>query len=174
MASYAARWHSRILSIVQLMAGMTLGPYEIVEKIGAGGMGTVYRARDARLDRAVAIKVLTEEFAAHPKMRERLGREARAVSALSHPNIVPLYDIGSSGGIDYLVMELIDGESLAERLTRSIVAILLHALANQPFPHYDVATDGRFLVRELASGRDDDPVTLIVSTGPMTDANRDH
>lgn len=91
------------------------GPYEIVEKVGAGGMGVVYRARDTRLDRSVALKILSEDVA-DPRMRERLAREAKAVSALSHPNICALYDVGSSDGVDYLVMEFLEGESLAQRI----------------------------------------------------------
>jgi serine/threonine protein kinase len=94
-----------------------LGPYEIVEKVGAGGMGVVYRARDTRLNRSVALKVLPEELA-DPRMRERLAREAKAVSALSHPNICALYDVGSSDGVEYFVMEYLEGESLAQRIAR--------------------------------------------------------
>ena len=75
-------------------AGTTLGPYEIEEAIGAGGMGEVYRARDTRLDRIVAIKVLPAHLAENPELRQRLEREAKAVSSLSHPHICPLYDIG--------------------------------------------------------------------------------
>ena len=97
-------------------AGKRLGPYEIEEAIGAGGMGEVYRARDTRLDRSVAIKVLPAHLAENPELRQRLEREAKAVSSLSHPNICPLYDIGHEDGVDYLVMEYIDGETLANRL----------------------------------------------------------
>src|SRR5687767_6113178 len=103
---------------MELEAGKRLGPYEILARIGAGGMGTVYRARDTRLDRTVAIKVLSSHGAADPQMRERLAREARAVSTLSHPNICALYDVGSDDGNDYLVMELLDGDSLAQRIAR--------------------------------------------------------
>lgn len=97
-------------------AGRRLGPYEIEAEIGAGGMGEVYRARDTRLGRTVAVKVLPAHLADSPELRQRLEREARAVSSLSHPHICPLYDIGHEDGIDYLVMEFIDGETLAERL----------------------------------------------------------
>src|SRR5437588_1210444 len=86
---------------MQLTPGTTLGPYEILELVGAGGMGEVYRARDTRLGREVAIKVSTEQFS------ERFEREARAIAALNHPNICQLYDVGPN----YLVMELIEGES---------------------------------------------------------------
>ncbi|HEY1338965.1 MAG TPA: protein kinase, partial [Bryobacteraceae bacterium] len=98
-----------------LHPGARLGPYEIVAAIGAGGMGAVYRARDTRLDRAVAIKVL-RPGADFDAARERLRREAKAISRLSHPHICDLYDIGSESGFDYLVMELLDGASLAARL----------------------------------------------------------
>ena len=95
-----------------------LGPYEIVSQLGAGGMGEVYRAIDKRLDRTVAIKVLPSEFSANAHLKLRFEREARAISQLSHPNICTLHDIGNSDGVDYLVMEHIDGEVLADRIAR--------------------------------------------------------
>ena len=94
-----------------------LGPYEIVSAIGAGGMGEVYRARDTRLDRTVAIKVLSAPSSS-PDLKQRFEREARAISALSHPNICHLYDVGTQDGTDYLVMEYLEGETLAERLQK--------------------------------------------------------
>jgi len=100
-----------------LTAGSRLGPYEIEEPIGAGGMGEVYRAKDTRLDRIVAIKVLPEALAADTSRRQRLEREAKAISQLSHPHICTLHDIGHEDGVDFLVMEFIDGESLASRLS---------------------------------------------------------
>src|SRR6185436_5528789 len=99
-----------------LAPGVRLGPYEIVAAIGAGGMGEVYRARDTRLDRTVAIKVLPESLAADPQLRERFEREARAISALNHPHICTLYDVGHQGGVDFLVLEYLEGQTLAERL----------------------------------------------------------
>jgi len=96
--------------------GVRLGPYEIVAAIGAGGMGEVYRARDTRLGRDVAIKVLPSEFAADPDRLRRFEQEARAASALNHPNIVVVHDVGSHEGTPYLVEELLEGESLRERL----------------------------------------------------------
>jgi serine/threonine protein kinase len=99
-------------------SGASLGPYVIASALGAGGMGEVYRARDTRLGRDVAIKVLPEHLAERPEVRARFEREARTVSSLNHPNICVLHDIGRDGNVDYLVMELVDGESLAERLTR--------------------------------------------------------
>jgi eukaryotic-like serine/threonine-protein kinase len=98
--------------------GTRLGPYELLSPLGKGGMGEVYRARDTRLDRTVAIKVLPQHLSSNPQRRQRFEREARAVSALSHPHICVLYDVGQQDGIDYLVMEYIEGESLADRLTK--------------------------------------------------------
>src|SRR5512139_2052448 len=99
-----------------LAAGTRLGPYEITAPLGAGGMGEVYRARDTRLGRTVAIKVLPAGLAAEPEQRHRFELEARAVSALNHEHICTLYDIGSEGGNDFLVMEYLEGQTLAERL----------------------------------------------------------
>ncbi len=99
-----------------MAAGARLGPYEIEAPIGAGGMGEVYRAKDTRLDRIVAVKVLPEQLAKSPEFRQRFDREARAVSQFSHPHICALYDVGSEGGVDYLVMEYLEGETLAARL----------------------------------------------------------
>jgi Tol biopolymer transport system component len=101
-----------------LSTGARLGPYEIVEPVGAGGMGEVYRARDTRLDRTVAIKVLPERLDADPQFRERFEREARTISQLDHPNICALYDVGRQNGTSYLVMPYLDGETLASRLER--------------------------------------------------------
>ena len=101
-----------------LASGTKLGPYEIVSALGAGGMGEVYRARDSRLDRDVAIKVLPASLASDPNLRQRLEREAKSVSKLSHPHICALYDIGQHAGTDYLVMELLDGETLEQRLLK--------------------------------------------------------
>ena len=101
-----------------LEPGARLGPYEIVSPAGAGGMGEVYRARDTRLDRTVAIKVLPPDLTSDSAARQRFEREARAVAALSHPHICTLHDIGHQDGTDYLVMEFLDGETLAQRLTR--------------------------------------------------------
>src|SRR6202158_4412901 len=101
-----------------LATGTKIGPYEIVALLGAGGMGEVYRARDTRLDRDVAVKVLPANLSSDPSLRQRLEREAKAVSKLSHPHICTLHDIGHQDGIDYLVMELVDGETLEHRLTK--------------------------------------------------------
>jgi Tol biopolymer transport system component len=101
-----------------LAAGSRLGPYEILAPLGAGGMGEVYRARDTRLGREVAIKVLPQHLSANPEIRARFEREAKTVSSLNHPHICVLYDVGREGDTDYLVMELVEGETLAQRLTR--------------------------------------------------------
>jgi serine/threonine protein kinase len=101
-----------------LLAGARLGAYEILSSLGAGGMGEVYRARDTRLDRTVAIKILPEHLAQQPDLRQRFEREARAVSSLNHSHICALYDVGHQDGIDYLVLEYVEGESLSERLDK--------------------------------------------------------
>src|ERR1700691_1730148 len=101
-----------------LTSGTKLGPYEIQSALGAGGMGEVYRALDTRLDRTVAVKVLASHLSSSPELKQRLEREARAISSLNHPNICQLYDIGSQNGTDYLVMEFLEGETLAERLRK--------------------------------------------------------
>ena len=101
-----------------LSAGTKLGPYEILAPIGAGGMGEVYRARDTRLDRIVAIKVLPTHLADRSELRERFEREARTIASLNHPHICTLFDIGQQDGIDYLVMEYLEGETLAHRLLK--------------------------------------------------------
>src|SRR5579864_5414735 len=95
-----------------------LGPYEIIAPLGAGGMGEVYRARDTRLERTVAIKVLPSHLSDNPDLKQRFEREAKAISQLNHPNICTLYDVGHEENTDYLVMEFLEGESLAERLKR--------------------------------------------------------
>src|SRR5882672_4501456 len=110
-----------------LATGTRLGPYEVIAPLGSGGMGEVYRARDTRLERNVAIKVLHADFAFDPALRKRFEREARAVSSLNHAHICALYDIGVQGGTDYIVMELLEGETLGERLKKGPLA-LEHAL----------------------------------------------
>src|SRR5215471_4907934 len=99
-----------------LERGTRLGPYEIQAAIGAGGMGEVYRARDTRLDRSVAIKVLPPRLASDSVLRERFDREARAISHLSHPNICALYDVGQTPVATFLVLEYLQGQTLADRL----------------------------------------------------------
>jgi eukaryotic-like serine/threonine-protein kinase len=107
-----------------LTPGSKLGPYEIQSPLGAGGMGEVYRALDTRLDRTVAVKVLASHLSSSPELKQRMEREARAISSLNHPHICHLYDIGSQDGTDYLVMEFLEGETLAEKLRKG--ALPLH------------------------------------------------
>src|ERR1700674_2461858 len=101
-----------------LTSGNRLGPHEILSAIGAGGMGEVYRARDTRLNRTVAIKVLPRHLADRSELRERFEREARTIASLNHPHICTLFDIGQQDGIDYLVMEYLEGETLAQRVLK--------------------------------------------------------
>ena len=104
---------------MSLASGTRLGPYEIVALIGAGGMGEVYRAKDSRLGREVAIKVLPEHLAANPDRMARFEREARAVAALSHPNILAIHDFGQDKGVAYAVTELLEGQTLRAKLAQS-------------------------------------------------------
>src|SRR5713101_1469084 len=106
-----------------LSAGTRLGPYEILSPIGAGGMGEVYRAKDTRLGRDVAIKVLPTEMSSSAELRQRLEREAKTISQLSHPHICTLHDVGHQDGTDYLVMEYLEGETLADRLGKGAMPI---------------------------------------------------
>ena len=101
-----------------LTPGTRLGPYEITSPLGAGGMGEVYRARDTRLGRQVAVKVLPQHVSNSPALRARFEREAKTISSLNHPHICVLHDVGRDGEIDYLVLELVEGESLAHRLKK--------------------------------------------------------
>jgi serine/threonine protein kinase/Tfp pilus assembly protein PilF len=103
---------------MSLAAGSKLGPYEIVAPLGAGGMGEVYRARDTRLDRTVAIKVLPQHLAVTPESRRRFEREAKVLAALSHPNILSIFDVGSEKGVSFVVMELVPGETLRSRIAQ--------------------------------------------------------
>ncbi len=113
-----AFWNIMAPNKMGITAGTKLGPYEIQSPLGAGGMGEVYRARDTRLDRTVAIKILPAHLSENPEFRQRFEREARAVSSLNHPHICQLFDVGQQNGTDFLVMEFLDGETLAERLRR--------------------------------------------------------
>src|SRR6202167_3351837 len=106
-----------------LTSGTKLGAYETQSPVGAGGMGEVYLATDTRLDRKVAIKVLASHLSSSPELKQRMEREARAISSLNHPHICHLYDIGSQDGTDYLVMEFLEGETLAERLRKGALPL---------------------------------------------------
>ena len=101
-----------------LTPGSRLGPYQIVGPLGFGGMGEVYKARDTRLDRNVAIKVLPAHLSERADLKERFEREARTISSLNHPHICTLFDIGNQDGVDFLVMEYLEGETIADRLSK--------------------------------------------------------
>src|SRR5436305_8989690 len=122
---------------MQVTAGSRLGPYEIVAPIGAGGMGEVYKARDTRLDRSVAVKILPSAFADNAQLKIRFEREAKTISQLTHPHICTLYDVGNESGVEYLVMELLDGDTLADRIARG------------PLPMRDVLRYGREIAAAL-------------------------
>src|SRR5579863_5498365 len=106
-----------------LAAGSKLGPYEIGAPLGAGGMGEVYRARDTRLGRDVAIKILPQKFCDRPELRERFEREARTISALNHARICTIHDVGHQDAVQFLVMEFLDGETLAQRITKGTLPL---------------------------------------------------
>src|SRR5271170_8472855 len=145
---------------MNLSAGTQLGPYEIVALIGAGGMGEVYKARDQRLGRDVAAKVIPSSFAADPERLRRFEQEARAVASLSHPNILAVHDIGRYENQPFMVSELLDGESLREMLARGALpqrkAIdyavqIAHGLAaahGKDIAHRDLKPDNVFVTRE--------------------------
>src|SRR5690348_3890067 len=95
-----------------------LGPYEILQPIGAGGMGEVYRARDTRLERLVAVKILPPHLSSDPVRKQRFEREAKTISSLNHPHICTLYDVGQQDGVDFIVMECVEGETLSKRLEK--------------------------------------------------------
>ena len=167
---------------MSLPAGARLGPYEIQAALGAGGMGEVYRARDTRLDRTVAVKILPDTLATDPQLRERFDREARAVAALNHPHICTLHDIGEQAAdppaqlpLHYLVMELLEGETLAERLARgpvpvpqaieigAQVASALDAAHRAGLVHRDIKPANIFLVRR--GGASAAPVAKLLDFG---------
>src|SRR5678816_1569700 len=104
---------------MSLSPGTRLGPYEVLSAIGAGGMGEVYKARDTRLERLVALKVIQQSVASSQEMRERFEREARAISSLDHPHICILYDVCREADVSFLVMQYLEGETLADRLARA-------------------------------------------------------
>jgi eukaryotic-like serine/threonine-protein kinase len=132
---------------------MKLGPYEIQSLLGAGGMGEVYRARDTRLDRTVAIKILSKGLAETPEVRQRFEREARAVSSLNHPHICALYDVGNQDGIEYLVMEYLEGETLAARIEKgSLPSADLLRYASQIADALDKAHRQGIVHRDLKPG----------------------
>ncbi len=159
-----------------LAAGTCLGPYEIVGPAGAGGMGEVYRARDTRLDRTVAVKVLSPALAADPQFRERFEREARAISSLQHPHICALFDVGEADAIRFLVLEFLEGETLADRLARIgpmpfaeaikigiEVCDALHKAHRSGIVHRDLKPANVFLVRK--GGSSSSPTAKLLDFG---------
>jgi len=172
-------------------AGARLGPYEIEAALGAGGMGEVYRARDTRLGRVVALKVLAARLGAAPGQRERFAREARAISSVEHSNICPLYDVGTSGDVDYIVMQFVEGETLADRIARGPItlpqtlalarqiALGLEAAHERGIVHRDlkpanvqVAPDGQVKLLDFGLARilDDGVAPTDDSTAPTAQA----
>jgi eukaryotic-like serine/threonine-protein kinase len=166
---------------MSLSAGTQLGPYEIVALIGAGGMGEVYRARDQRLDRDLAIKVMPASFAADPERLRRFEQEARAVASLSHPNILAVHDIGRHDNQPFMVSELLDGESLREILVRGALpqrkaidyAIqIAHGLAaahGKDIAHRDLKPDNVFITREGRAKILDFGLAKTVQKSPAAD-----
>ncbi len=182
---------------MSLSTGTQLGPYEVIALIGAGGMGEVYKARDQRLGRDVAVKVLPASFAADPERLRRFEQEARAVASLSDPNILAVHDIGQHAGRPFMVSELLDGESLRDLLVRGALPTrkaidyavqIAHGLAaahGKDIAHRDLKPDNIFITREgrvkildfglaktvpkSASGRPDDGQTALTALGPATD-----
>jgi len=145
---------------VGLASGLRLGPYEILGSVGSGGMGEVYRARDTRLDRDVAVKTLPADVASDPVRRQRFEREARAVAALNHPGLLSLYDVGDAEGVTFIVTELLEGETLRDRLLRgplpfervqewgAAVADALAAAHERGIVHRDLKPENLFLTRD--------------------------
>src|SRR5262245_10717813 len=138
---------------MSLNPGTRLGPYEIEVPIGAGGMGEVYRAKDTRLGRTVAVKVLPDALSSKPGLRQRFEREARAIASLNHPHICALYDVGAENGVDFLVMEYLEGETLAQRLSHGALKTeLVLRYAIQIANALDKAHRQGFVHRDLKPG----------------------
>src|SRR5688572_26633381 len=172
-----------------ISSGSRLGPYEVSSRIAAGGMGEVWRAKDTRLDRDVAIKVLPAIFASDAQLKIRFEREAKTISSLNHPHICTLHDVGHDSGIDYLVMEMIEGESLADRLKKgrlpldqilrigAEIAEALHAAHGRGIVHRDLKPGNIMLTKSCAKLLDyglaktsaDAPV-IVEATGLVTEA----
>src|ERR1700746_2415420 len=143
-----------------LPSGTKLGPYEIQSPLGAGGMGEVYRARDTRLDREVAIKVLPESLTSDPDRLRRFEQEARAAAALNHPNILVVYQMATHEGVSYMVTEILDGETLRERLRRGPIPLrkaidyagqIAHGLAaahDKGIVHRDLKPENLFVTKD--------------------------
>src|SRR5262245_10505938 len=166
-------------TVIQLSAGVALGPYRIEAKLGAGGMGEVYRARDTRLHRTVAVKMLIGRTSGHPNTLERFYREARAASALNHPNICTVHDIGTSDGQPYLVMEYLEGETLRDRLHRGPLELkelleiaiqitdALHTAHSHGIVHRDIKSANIFITtRKQAKVLDFGVAKVMPPAGP--------
>jgi len=175
-----------------LAASTRLGPYEILAPLGSGGMGEVYRARDTRLGREVAVKVLPEAFANNPERLARFEREARAVAALSHPNILAIHDYGTHGAVTYAVMELLEGENLRGRLQKGrlpwrealeigvAIAEGLAAAHGRGIVHRDLkpenlflTVDGRVKILDFGLARIQQAPNIEEETGPHLRAQTD-
>src|SRR6185436_20032694 len=164
-----------------LTAGARLGPYEIVSPLGAGGMGEVYRAKDGRLNRTVAIKILSDESAADADRRERFEREAKAISALDHPNICALYDVGEHEGTYFLVMPCLEGQTLADRIAKGAlppdqairyaieIAIALDAAHRHGITHRDLKPGNIMLTKTGVKLLDFGLAKLKKAAGPLGD-----
>src|SRR5262245_60655433 len=148
LASTLFEGHSLATSAM-LTAGLHIGPYEVADQIGTGAMGEVYRARDSRLGRDVAIKVLPVVFAADPDRIRRFEHEARSAGVLNHPNILTIYDVGSYAGAPYVVSELLEGETLRGRLTRPMPIALALDLARQAAEGLAAAHEKGIVHRDL-------------------------
>ena len=130
-----------------LSAGLKLGPYEITSPLGSGGMGEVYRARDARLSRDVAVKVLPERFSKDQERLRRFEQEARAAGTLNHPNVLTIFDVGSHEGMPYVVSELLEGVTLGEELKKSAPEMypVMHVVAEAGHADMAIALRGNLL-----------------------------
>ena len=165
---------------MSITVGTQLGPYEILGSLGSGGMGEVYKARDTRLDRTVAIKVLPSHLSDTAELRERFEREARTISSLNHPNICVLHDIGRQDGIDFLVMEYLEGETLAQRLTKGPLPLdqalkvaieissALDKAHRQGITHRDIKSGNIMLTKTCAKLLDFGLAKLKQSAGPVS------
>ena len=149
---------------MSLAAGTRLGPYEILEPIGKGGMGEVYRARDTKLDRDVAIKVLPEEFAKDKERLARFEREAKLLASLNHPNIASIYGLEEEGGVKALVLELVEGPTLAERIAEGPILVEeVLSIARQVAEAADDPYDGGRSLRPMGTRCTDRFVAMRVS-----------